>query len=58
MEDQESNTAQLERIEAIMEWRWGLEKESRKEENRDNIEGSKNGPRERQEEETPLSTFC
>ena len=43
---------------AIMEWRWGLEKESRKEENRDNIEGSKDDPRERQEEETPLSTFC
>ena len=55
VEGQERNTAQLERIGAVMEQRWGLEGESGKEENRDDAEGSKNGPRESQEEGTPSS---
>jgi len=55
VEGQERNTAQLERIGAAMEWRWGSEEESGKEENGDDTEGSKDGPRESQEEETLLS---
>jgi len=43
VEGQERNTAQLERIGAMMEWRWGSEGESGKEENGDDVEGSKNG---------------
>ena len=50
--------AQLERIGAAMEQRWGSEGESGKEENRDEEEGSKDGPRESQEKGTSLSTFC
>jgi len=46
--------AQLERIGAMMEWRWGLEEKSRKE-NRDEEEGSEDGPEESQEEGTPSS---
>ena len=57
VEGQERNTTQLERIGAMMEQRWGLEEESRKEENGDEEEGSKDGPRESQEEGTLLSTF-
>jgi len=38
------------------EQKWGLEEESGKEENGDDIEGSKDGPRESQEEGTPPST--
>ena len=57
MEGQERNTAQLERIGAAMEQRWGSEEESGKE-NRDEEEGSEYGPRESQERGTPLSTFC
>ena len=56
VEGQERNTAQLERIGAMMEWRWGLEEESGKEESGDDVEGSKDGPRESQEGGTPLST--
>jgi len=55
VEGQERNTAQLERIGAAMEQRWGLEGESGKEENRDDVEGSKDGPREK---ETLSSTSC
>ena len=44
MEGQERNTAQLERIGATMERRWGSEGESRKEESGDNVEGSEDGP--------------
>jgi len=44
VEGQERNTAQLERIGAAMEWRWGSEGESRKEENGDDMEGSEDGP--------------
>ena len=39
VEGQEKNMAQLERIGAMMEQRWDLEGEVRKEENRDNMEG-------------------
>ena len=55
VEGQERNTAQLERIGATMEQRWGLEGESGKEKNRDDVEGSKDGPREK---ETLSSTSC
>ena len=41
MEGQERNTAQLERIGAMMEQRWGSEEESR---NRDEEEGSEDSP--------------
>ena len=54
----ERNTAQLERIRAAMEQRWGSEGESRKEENRDDAEGSKDGSGESQERGTPLSASC
>jgi len=55
VEGQERNMAQLERIGATIEWRWGLEGESGKEENRDDTEGSEDGPG---EEGTPLSASC
>ena len=58
VEAQERNMAQLERIGATMEWRWGSEEESRKEENGDEEEGSENGPGESQEGGTPSSTSC
>jgi len=58
VEGQERNTAQLERIEAAMEQRWGSEGESGKEEDGDDVEGSEDGPRESQEEGTPSSTSC
>ena len=57
VEGQERNTAQLERIGATMEQRWGSEEESGKE-NGDEEEGSENGPGESQEGETPLSASC
>ena len=50
--------AQLERIRAAMEQRWGSEGESGKKENRDEEEGSEDGPRESQKEGTPSSTSC
>ena len=55
MEGQERNMAQLERIGAAMEQRWGLEKESG---NGDEEEGSEDGPGESQERGTPSSTSC
>jgi len=58
VEGQERNMAQLERIGTAMEWRWGSEEESGKEENRDDVEGSEDGPGESQEEGTPSSTSC
>jgi len=58
VEGQERNTAQLERIGAMMEWRWDSEGESRKEENGDDTEGSEDGPRESQEERTLSSASC
>jgi len=44
VEGQKRNTAQLERIGATMEWRWGLKGESGKKENRVDSEGSEDGP--------------
>ena len=58
VEGQERNTAQLERIGAAMEQRWGLEGESGKEESGDDAEGSEDGPGESQEGGTPSSTSC
>ena len=58
VEGQKRNTAQLERIGAMMEQRWSLEGEVRKEENRDNTERSEDGPRESQEGGTLSSTSC
>ena len=58
VEGQERNTAQLERIGTAMEWRWGSEEESGKEESRDDMEGSKDGSGESQEGGTPLSASC
>ena len=52
---QERNTAQLERIGAAMERRWGLEEESR---NGDEEEGSEDGPGKSQEGGTPSSASC
>ena len=57
VEGQERNTAQLERIGAAMERRWGSEEESGKE-NRDEEEGSKDGPGESQKGGTPSSASC
>ena len=50
--------AQLERIGAVIEQRWSLEGENGKKESEDNKEGSKNGLRKSQEEETLLSASC
>jgi len=50
--------AQLERIGAAMDWRWGLEGAVRKEESRNDAEGFEDGPGESQEEETLSSTSC
>jgi len=47
----------LERIEATMEQRWGLEEKSRKE-NRDEEERSEDGPGESQKGGTPSSASC
>jgi len=58
VEGQERNTAQLERIGATMEQRWGSEEESGKEENEDDVEGSEDGPGESQEEGTLSSASC
>ena len=57
MEGQKRNTAQLERIGAAMERRWESEEESGKE-NRDEEEGSEDGPGESQEGGTPSSASC
>jgi len=48
--------AQLERIGAAIEQRWSLEGEVEKEESRDDVKGSEDGPGESQEEGTPSST--
>jgi len=57
VEGQERNTAQLERIGAAMERRWGSEGESGKESG-DEEEGSEDGPRESQKRGTPSSASC
>ena len=54
---QERNTAQLERIRAAIEQRWGSEEKSRKEESENDAEGSEDGPGESQGERTPSSAF-
>jgi len=43
VEGQKRNMAQLERIGAVIEQRWGSEEESGKEENGDDAEGSEDG---------------
>jgi len=48
----------LERIGAAIERRWGLEGAVGKEESRDDVERSKDGPRKSQEEGTLSSTSC
>ena len=58
VEGQERNMAQLERIGTVMEWRWGSEGAVGKEESRNDMEGSEDGPRESQEEGTSLSASC
>ena len=58
IEGQERNIAQLERIGAAMEWKWGSEGVVRKKESGDDVEGSEDGLRESQKEKTPLSTPC
>ena len=58
MEGQERNTAQLERIGATIEQRWSSEGAVGKKESGDDVEGSKDGPRESQEEGTLSSTSC
>jgi len=58
VESQERNMAQLERIRAVMEQRWGSEGESGKEENRDDTEGSEDGPGESQKKGTLSSASC
>ena len=57
VEGQKRNMAQLERIGAVMEQRWGSEEESGKESG-DEEEGSKDGPGENQEGGTPSSASC
>jgi len=48
----------LERIRTAMEWRWGLEGAVGKEESGDDMEGSKDGTGESQEEGTLSSASC
>jgi len=48
----------LERIGAVMEWRWGSEGVVGKEESRNDVEGFEDGPGESQEEGTLSSTSC
>ena len=57
VEGQERNTAQLERIGATIEQRWGSEEESGKEDG-DEEEGSEDGPGESQEGGTLSSASC
>jgi len=54
IEGQERNTVQLERIGAVIEKRYSLGEENRKEESENEEEGSKDGPGESQEEGTPV----
>jgi len=50
--------AQLAKIGAMMEWRWCLEGENKKKENRDNKGRSEDGLRESQEKRTLLFASC
>jgi len=45
VEGQERNTTQLEKIGAVIEWRWSLEEECGKEENRDRAQKKSVGRR-------------
>jgi len=54
IESQERNTAQLERIGAVIEERYSLGEVNRKEESENEEKGSKDGPGESQEEGTPV----
>ena len=58
VEGQKRNMAQLKRIRAVMEQRWGLEEESGKEDSGDDVEGSKDGLRESQKGGTVSSASC
>jgi len=58
VEGQKRNMAQLERIGAAIEQRWGSERENGKEESRDEEERSKDSSGESQEEGTPSSASC
>ena len=58
VEGQERNTAQLEKIRAIVKQRWGLNRGNKKEESEDDEERSEDNPRESQEEGTLLSASC
>ena len=58
VEGQERNIAQLERIGATIEQIWSSEGENRKEESRDDIEGSEDGSGESQEGGTLSSASC
>jgi len=44
VEGQKRNTAQLERIEAVIEWRWSLKEENEKKESRDEEGGLRVAP--------------
>ena len=57
VENQKRNTAQLAKIGAIVEQRWGFEGENKKKESRDDKEESEDGTRESQEEVTSSSAF-
>ena len=57
MEGQKRNTAQLERIRAAIEQRWGLEEESGKK-NGDEEEGSEDDPGESKKGRTLSSASC
>ena len=43
VEGQKRNIMQLERIEAVVEWRWSLEEENEKQENKDHERRSEDG---------------
>jgi len=57
VKDQKRNIAQLERIGTVLEWRWSLEGENKKEESGDGEKRSKNGPKKSQKEGILLSVF-
>jgi len=48
----------LERVGAIVEWRWSLKGGNKKEESRDNEERFKDSLGKSQKEKTPSSTSC
>ena len=58
VEVQEKNMAQLAKIGAVIEQRWGSKEESEIEEDGDDDKGFKDGSGESQKERTLLSAFC